>query len=288
MSGGTKLVEGLGFAEGLRWRDGELWFSDFRDRTILSVDIAGNLTQRAYVPGQPSGIGWAPDGTLLVSSMIDQKLVSFDAQGRRRMVASLEALAVGPVNDMIVDAKGRVYIGSQGADVLYDEITAENALQKLQPVPLVMVSPEGEVSIAAEDMGVPNGMAWTSDGRLLVAETLRGRISVFDVADDGSLGNRQTYADLHGMPDGMCIDAEDAVWAAMVFDGKFVRATKDGRIVEEIVVPEGGVAVDCALGGPDGKTLFGAVSHGDIRIWSDGQVKSSIYTWQVGVPGPDF
>lgn len=277
-----QIVGGLGFAEGLRARRGECWFSDFRTRDVQSIDLDGRITKRAYIPGQPSGLGWRPDGSLLAVSMVDQKLVSV-RDGARSVVASLAGIAMGPINDMIVDDDGRAYIGSHGADLVYDDITPENAGEKLRPSPLMTVSPTGEVSVAATDLRVPNGMAWTSDGRLVVVETTGLCITAFDVDADGALSNRSVFAELPGVPDGICIDSQDGVWVALSTASKFVRVL-DGEVVDEIAVD--GIPVDCALGGPDRRTLFGAATYSGINVWSDGDVDSGIHAWEVDVPAP--
>jgi sugar lactone lactonase YvrE len=276
------LLGGLGFPEGLRWHGGELWFSDMRTRRVMSVAPDGSATLRAYVPFQPSGLGWRPDGTLLVSSMLDQCVIAADG-GRRERVADLREHAVGATNDMLVDEQGRAYVGSHGFDPPY-AWTGGDFADLIQPAPLVLVRPDGTVTVAAEGLMCANGMALTRDRRrLIVAESASHLISIFDVEEDGVLSNRRVFAELDGMPDGLCIDREDAVWVGLLGAERFVRIAEGGEVLGEITTP-GRFAVDCVLGGDDGRTLFASVTHTSINVWSDGEVASAIETYRVDVP----
>lgn len=284
----TIVVTGLGFAEGLRWHAGELWFSDFRTRNVTSVTPSGKVTKRAFIPGGPSGLGWSRDGELLVTSMIDQQLVGVDAQGRRRSVASLVGIAAGPLQDMLVHTNGTAYIGDHGGDLIYRELTAETVEDVLKPAPLFMVTPDLQVRPASGPLRLSNGMAEHSDGRLIVTETLAGRILIFDVDGDGSLSNQRVFADLGRPSDGITIDSEDAVWTCVPLENRILRVKEGGAILDEIVLPQGH-PVDCAIGDPDGMTLYVAVTYTPsigAAAWGDGEVDSAVESWRVDVPRP--
>jgi len=245
------LATGLYFGEGPRWHEGNLWFSDFYDHAIKTVDDAGTVTVRFNVPNQPSGLGWLPDGRLLAVSMIDRKLLRQDGD---RLVehADLSGIATFHCNDMVVDAKGRAYVGNFGFDL--EAAIAGRAERRTAA--LARVDPDGTVSVAATDLEFPNGTVITPDGRtLIIGESMGARLTAFDVAEDGSLGNRRTWADTAPrLPDGICLDAEGHVWVA------------NPRANEAFLVAEGGEVLDvvetsqpcfaCMLGGPDGKTLY--------------------------------
>ena len=277
----TTLVDGLAFAEGLRWHDDALWFSDFVTRKVLTADAAGRTTEKAHVPGQPSGLGFAPDGTPLVVSMLDRKLLRMAGEGLS-VVADLGRHAVGPCNDMAVDARGNAYISSMGYELYYERQTPATRS------PLLRVSPAGDVSIAAPNMCGPNGIAFLSGGKqLVVAETHACRLTAFDVAPDGSLSNRRLFADLGDRPpDGICADRNGDIWVAGLYASAFLLVRDGGDILETIATP-GRWAVACALGGPDGSRLFCATASQeraeDFRL---GKTRSAIGYVDVDTPAP--
>ena len=242
------LVENLAFAEAPRWHQGELWFSDFYTHQVMRVDRGGRAHVVVDVPHQPSGLGWLPDGRLLVVSMVDRKLMRLDPAGLVE-VADLSALAGFHCNDMVVDAKGRAYIGNFGFDLFTQPVVPK-------PTVLVKVDPDGGVSVAADDVQFPNGMVITPDGKtLILGETFARRLTAFDIASDGKLSNRRVWADLGAVaPDGICLDAEGAVWVASPRSNEFVRVLEGGTITRRI--PVSNQAIACALGGEDGKRLF--------------------------------
>jgi sugar lactone lactonase YvrE len=244
----TLLVDGLAFAEAPRWHLGELWFSDFYTHQVKRVDAQGQVHTVVEVPMQPSGLGWTPDGRLLVVSMLDHRLLRLDPAGLVD-VADLSAFAGGPCNDMVVSATGRAYIGNFGFDLL----------AKAPPVPtvLVAVEPDGRARVVAQDLMFPNGSVITPDGcTLVVAETFGQRLTAFDIAADGQLGGRRVWADLPGLsPDGICLDAEGAIWVASPRSKEFVRVHEGGHISQRVA--SGSLsAIACALGGADGCSLF--------------------------------
>lgn len=242
------LLDGLAFAEAPRWHDGALWFSDFFLQQVLRVDAQGRCEVMAELPNQPSGLGWAPDGRLLVVSMLDHRLMRLDPGGLVT-VAELGAFATGPCNDMVVDARGGAYIGNFGFDLFAEPVVRRSAA-------LVYVAPDGVARIVAEGLEFPNGAVITPDGRtLIVAETWGRRLSAFRIAADGSLHDRRVWAALDKLaPDGICLDAEGAVWVASPRGNEFVRVREGGLITERIACAQQAIA--CALGGADGKRLF--------------------------------
>ena len=248
MSSYPCLIENLAFAEAPRWQDGELWFSDFFTHQVMRVDREGRAHVVVEVPNQPSGLGWLPDGRLLVVSMLDRKLTRLDPTGLVE-VADLSQFADFHCNDMVVDAKGRAYVGNFGFDIFTQPVVPK-------PAVLVMVSPEGKASVAANDLAFPNGTVITPDGRtMIIGETFARKLTAFDIADDGTLSKRRTWADLGNVaPDGICLDAEGAVWVASPRSNEFVRVLEGGTITRRIPVLNQGIA--CALGGADGKRLF--------------------------------
>ena len=241
------LLDGLAFPEAPRWRDGELWFSDMTAQKVMRVSLDGKVSTVVEVPGQPSGLGWLPDGRLLVVSMTDRRLLRLDPAGLT-VVADLSAWAPFHCNDMVVDEKGRAYVGNFGFDL--------PAKAEAKPTVLILVTPEGKASVVAEDLSFPNGSVITADGRtLIVAESFGARLTAFAVAQDGSLSNRRVWARLEAAgPDGICLDAEGAVWVASPIGREVLRVREGGEVTHRIATENQAVA--CMLGGPDRRTLF--------------------------------
>jgi sugar lactone lactonase YvrE len=247
------LIDGLHFGEGPRWHDGRLWYSDMYDHAVHAVDLDGNDERVVEVPQQPSGIGWMPDGTMLVVSMLDRSLMRWDGSTLTRH-ADLSTHATWHCNDMVVDGRGRAYVGNFGFD--YEAVLRRGGAPTTTVV--CRVDPDGTVSVAADDLGFPNGTVITPDGRtLIVAESFGGRLTAFDVGDDGSLSNRRVWADLSKagvFPDGICLDAEGCIWVATVLAPRLARVAEGGEVVGEVTTTKNTFA--CMLGGPDGRTLF--------------------------------
>ena len=271
------LLDGLLFPEGPRWHDERLWFSDMHAHEVVAVDLAGNRETIVEVPNQPSGLGWLPDGRMLVVSMTDRKLLRLDREGLVE-VAGLGDLASFHCNDMVVDGQGRAYVGNFGSDI-YEG-------QERQDANLVMVTPGGEARIVASGLMFPNGTVVTPDGgTLIVAESMGRRLTAFDIQDDGSLSNRRVWAELDVPPDGICLDTENCVWVAAPGNpGSFVRVAQGGEVQDRISLEHrGGFA--CALGGPDRRTLFlleaFASNPARIRDRTNGQIRIV----EVEVPG---
>jgi sugar lactone lactonase YvrE len=243
----TVLLDGLAFPEGPRWRDGRLWFSDMHDHRVMTVDPDGRAESVVRVPAQPSGLGWLPDGRLLVVSMTDRRLMRLEGDALV-LHADLSGLASFHLNDMVVDARGRAYVGNFGFDLI------RGAAPK--PAELILVTPAGEARVVAEKLEFPNGSVITPDARtLIVGESFGARLTAFDIADDGSLGGRRVWAQLQGaVPDGICLDAEGAVWVASPMSSEVLHVREGGEVSERFGTEQQAIA--CMLGGPERRTLF--------------------------------
>ena len=264
---------GFTFAESPRWHDGAFWFSDFHDCTVFRIQDNGAPEAILEVPGEPSGLGWLPDGRLLVVSMIDRKLMRLDPDGLNEH-ADLSGIATYHCNDMVVDGEGRAYVGNFGAAWGEDP----------KPANLARVDPNGTVSVAAENFDFPNGCAISADGEmLLVAETIGGRLTAFDRDQSGVLSNRRVWARVPGTPDGICLDAEGAAWVAAGTEG-VIRVAEGGEILDRVEVTEN-LAVACMLGGVDRKMLYvmTTINAGPEELVDKRQ--SRIEVAQVDVPG---
>ena len=247
------LIEGLTFTEGPRWRDGRLYFSDFFTHRVLAVDTKGNMETIVETPQQPSGLGWSPDGSMLIVSMNDQKLLSF-SNGELSEVADLSQLATHFCNDMVVDKKGNAYVGNFGFDL--------HAGEPIKPTNIILVRPGEEPCVVAENVFFPNGTVITPDDKtLIVGETFASCLTAFDINEDGTLANRRVWADLRSIeegytpvPDGICLDAEGAIWVASPSTNDVIRVQEGGALLDKVEVDRGAFA--CMLGGENGNTLF--------------------------------
>jgi sugar lactone lactonase YvrE len=241
------LLDGLIFPEGPRWHDEKLWFSDMAAKRVATVDLDGNAETVVEVPGQPSGLGWLPDGRMLVVSMTDRRLLRLDPDGLHE-AADLSELASFHCNDMVVDLKGRAYIGNFGFD-----LSDEKSFKKAE---IILVTPAGDARIVAEEMSFPNGTVITPDGgTLIVGETYAARLTAFDIKPDGSLANRRVWAKLNNaVPDGICLDAEGAIWVASPISSEVLRVREGGEVTHRIGVSTQAIA--CMLGGTDRRILF--------------------------------
>ncbi len=271
------LLDGIVFPEGPRWHKGKLWFSDIFAGKVMTVDLAGQAAVMASVPERPSGLGWLPDDRLLIVSMRNQRLLRLDPDGLHT-VADVSPLVKGDINDMVVDSQGRAYIGSMGYDVFAGEAHA--------PGNIVLVTPEGNARVVADQLEMPNGPVITPDRKtLIVAESFGHRLAAFDIAPDGALSGRRVFAELgEGVPDGICLDAEGAVWVSSPFTHEFVRVREGGAIAERIAL-SGKLAVACMLGGEDRRTLFLLTAETTMEDLGRGQSKGYIETVRVEVPG---
>ena len=252
------LADGLQFGEGPRWRQGRLWFSDFYAHRVYSISLAGDLRTELEIDDQPSGLGWMPDGSLLVVSMIRRQVLRRWPDGEVRLHADLGNLASFHCNDMVVDSHGRAYVGNFGFD-LDAEMAARGVAEVFAnhtAANLARIDPDGSVHLAATDLHFPTGPVITPDGRtLIIAETLAAQLTAFDIAPDGGLSNRRIWAPTSPrLPDGIALDADGAVWIANAAAPECVRIRQGGEVLE--VVATGHPCFACALGGEDGRTLF--------------------------------
>ena len=289
----SELIAGYTFFEGPRWHAGRLWLSDFYTHQVIAVGLDGQVEKIAEVPQQPSGLGWLPDGRLLVISMRDRKILRREADGRLVQHADLSAVASGHVNDMVVDGQGRAYVGNFGFDLMAGAAPALATLACVQP--------DGTVSVAAEGLFFPNGSMLTPDGKtLIVGETMGNRISAFDVHGDGTLGPRRDWAvfgdlptatdvpgvlaSLKAAPDGAVLDAEGAVWFADAVGNRAVRMAPGGKILDSISTGNMGCFA-LTLGGPDRRTLFLCVAPDFHEAARAANREAAIWATQVDVPG---
>jgi len=235
------LVDGLAFAEGPRWRDGRLYFSDVPAGKVHTVDMDGRVETVAEIDGGPSGLGWLSDGTLLIARGTPAAIVRADGS----VYADLSEVATFPCNDMIV-WNDRVFVGT--CDIAGIPAPADTQL--------IEVDPDGKVHVVDGEMHFPNGPVVTPDGStLIVAETFGQGLKAFDVSGDGPARNKRQWATVDGsVPDGICLDAEGAVWYADAIGQSVVRVREGGDVVERIATEQPCFA--CTLGGPDMTTLF--------------------------------
>lgn len=231
------LATGVAMGESPRWHENRLWFSDWGAQEILAIDADGEREVVVRVPfSLPFCIDWLPDGRLLVVSGREGRLLRRERDGSLVMHAELRGPAGMGWNEIVVDGRGNAYInGGSG---------------------IALLTPDGSLRHVADGLAFPNGMAITPDNSvLIIAESYGKKLSAFDIRPDGSLSNRRVWADLgDGVPDGICIDAEGAVWYADVPNKRCVRVLEDGRVLETVTVDRGCFA--CMLGGAEKKTLF--------------------------------
>jgi len=282
------LIDDLGFPEGPRWHDGRLFFSDMVIREVMAVDLQGLRETIASLPDIPSGLGWLPDGDLLVVSEIQRQVLRLTPGG---LTVHADTAPASPdiINDMVVDLEGRAYVGGWGSGV--DESNPPGGANLPNTSSLLLVARDGRVRVAADGMISPNGLAITPDGTaLIVAETFANRLTAFDIAADGSLSNRRVFADLGVPPDGICLDEEGCVWVAIpCFEyggpGGFLRVA-DGGEVRDRIDGDGFGAYACALGGPARQHLFLLESAvlGLPRGRGDGRIR----VLTVDVPGAEL
>jgi sugar lactone lactonase YvrE len=242
------FLDGLHFGEAPRWHDGRLWFSDFYAHQVRAVDESGRAETIVEVPGRPSGLGWRSDGTLLIVSMTDRRLMRF-AGGKLSIEAELQPLAPAHCNDMVVDAAGRAYVGNFGFD--------RHAGEAQRTTCLIRIDPDGSVHKAADELMFPNGTVITPDGKtMIVGETFAHRLTAFDVAGDGALASKRLWATIDGCyPDGICLDAEGGIWVSDPFGRRIMRVLEGGKVTHSLdLAPRGAYA--CMLGGKDRRTLY--------------------------------
>jgi sugar lactone lactonase YvrE len=241
------LITGIAFGESPRWHDGRLWFADWGAQELIAVDLEGSSEVVVRVPSFPFCVDWLPDGRLLIVSARDRLLLRREPDGSLATHADLSGLSDYPWNEIVVDGRGTAYVNNIGFEFPCGEFA---------PGTVALLAPEGSVRQVADGVAFPNGMAVTPDNStLIVAESYANKLTAFDIAEDGGLSNRRVWADLgDGVPDGLCLDAEGAVWYADVPNKRCVRVREGGEVLQTIDLDRGCFA--CMLGGPDGKTLF--------------------------------
>jgi sugar lactone lactonase YvrE len=290
----TTLYSGGGYFEGPRWHDGRWWVSDLPRRGVFSYSTSGEEDEVLALGQRPSGLGWLPDGSLLFVTMHDRKVWRRQTDGTVREHADVGDHCGGDLNDMVVDRHGRAYVGNLGFDVTGGADPATTNL--------VSIECDGTVRVAAEDLMFPNGMVITSDEKtLIVGEGLIGRYTAFSIAEDGGLSDRRTWAALSRMPslesmaqlvtevevvpDGCCIDAEDAVWVADAKGGRCIRVVEGGEIVDDITPPDDLSVYACMLGGEDRRTLLMCCAPGGLAPDLDTIGNGRLITTLVDVAG---
>jgi sugar lactone lactonase YvrE len=242
------LMTDLVFGEQPRWHEDRLWFSDWGKQEVVAVDLEGNGEVILRVPSFPLCVDWLPDGRLLVVSARDGLLLRREPDGSLVTHGDLSSASDPPAgNELVVDGRGNAYVNGGGFDLMAGE--------EFAPGVVTLVTPDGAARQVADDLAFPNGMLVTPDSTLIVGESYAKRLTAFDIADDGSLSNRRVWADLRdGVPDGICLDAENAVWYGDVPNKRCVRVAEGGEVLQTIELDRGCFA--CALGGADRRTLF--------------------------------
>ena len=289
------LVENVYFSEGPRWHNNKFWFSDFYQHAVFSVDANGVLEKIVDIPNQPSGLGWLPNGDMLIVSMHDQKLMRF-SDGVLSLHSDLSHLTKFTCNDMVVDNDGHAYIGNFG--------TTQHNID-VKPTCLIHVTPDGKASIVAENLEFPNGTVITPDGKkLIVGETYAGRLTAFDINSDKTLSNRQTWAKMMPtwifyvskvrrflkqvpketnfaprVPDGICLDEGMGIWVASPTTFEVFRIEEGGNVTDIISTPQRAYA--CMLGGESGKTLYISTANDSTPEIAMSKPMGKIYTTEV-------
>jgi len=277
------LMTGLAFGESPRWHDDRLWFSDWVAHEIIAVDLDGTseVIVRVPFPSFPFSIDWLPDGRLLIASASDRPLLRREPDGSLVAHADTTSLSARGWNEIVADGRGNAYINTAGFDLL--------AGDEFAPGIVALVTPDGSARHAADGVAFPNGMAVTPDNStLIVAESYGKKLTAFDIAADGGLSNRHVWADLgDGVPDGICLDAEGAVWYADVPNERCVRVREGGEVVRTIDLDRGCFA--CTLGGVDGRTLFMIATEwrGPANM-TDGRRTGQVLTVEASAPGASW
>jgi sugar lactone lactonase YvrE len=286
------LASGFHYLEAPRWHSGRVWFSDFYGYRVFSAREDGSdLRTEASVAQQPAGLDWLPDGRLLVVSMRDRKVLRREPDGTLVTHADLSGYATGLVNDMVVDAQGRAYVGNFGFDLMGGA--------PLETASLHRVDPDGTVTEVAKDLWFPNGSVITADGVLIVNETFGNRCTAFDLTPDGQLVNRRSWAEFAPLPsgraletvlaetrvapDGCCLDAEGALWIADAIGARLIRVKEGGEIVDQL--DPGSPVYACALGGADGRTLYACAAPDFYEGPRAAAEEGSLIAFRVQVPG---
>ncbi len=270
----TALVDGIAFGEAPRWHDGALYLSDIHADRVLRVSPSGSYDVVATFDGPTSGLGWLPDGRLLVVSMNDRRVLRQEADGAFVTHADLSGIATWHANDMVVAADGTAYVGNFGFPIFPPGTPRTAAIAR--------ITPEGVASVAADEFWFPNGMVITPDGgTMVVAESGTRVLTALTIATDGSLVDRRLWSELPegALPDGICLDAEGAIWVASPTSHEVLRMREGGEVLERIATEQEAIA--CILGGGDGRTLFILTADNSDPDWCRGNHRARILSTQV-------
>jgi len=278
------FLSGLFFGECPRWHDGRLWYSDFFDHAVFSVSPDGERRVEVDFDGEPAGLGWLPDGRLLINSRLDRVILRREPDGSLVHHGDLTPWATWHANDMVVASNGQAYAGNFGFDLdgLYDGTVDASVVG---PASLVRVDPDGSSCEAAADIAFPNGTVITEDGRtLIIAESAAAKLTAFDRADDGTLGNRREWAALGSVaPDGICLCEDGTIWVSNAYAPECVRVAEGGEVHQRVVTSMNCYA--CMLGDDDRRTLYmitAPVSHASV---ARAERKGAIEKVRTTVPG---
>jgi len=279
------LTENIYFGECPRWHSGRLWFSDFFSHSVKSISPSGDLRTEFEIDDQPSGLGWMPDGSMLIVSMQKQQLLRRAPAGIMSLHAQLPSIGFR-ANDMVVDASGTALVGHFGFD-LEAEMIARGIPSVLEDHPtaqILRVSPDGEIQVAADDMHFPNGSVITPDGKtLIVGETLAGALTAFEIAPDGTLRNRRLWASTWPrVPDGIALNADGNIWIANPLAPECVLLEEGGRVLDVIATDQ--LCYACMLGGDDGQKLFICTAPTSLPPEPGAPPQGKILTAHVEVP----
>jgi len=271
------VMEGKYF-EGPRWYEDKLWFVDSLAMKLLRVSLDGEREAVCDIPGVAGGIGFLPNGDVVITSMFDHKLLTF-ANGKVSTLCDLSKVVAGTIDDMIIDGFGRVFVGDLGFDLMKGG-SHDNGQ-------IILVTPNGDAQAVTRGLHFPNGIAVSQlGGRLVVAESDGNRLAEYEIGSDNALDLKQRFGSFTE-PDGICLDTEDAVWTSVFQEDAFVRVEAKGRILDRVSV-KGRRAVACALGGDDRKTLFcvsAITTHKDLMR---GKSSARIDSVHVEIPGAGF
>lgn len=264
----TLLADGFLFVEAPKWRDGHLWVSDVFDHKVHGLSGDGKRFKSLDIPNRPSGLNFLSDGSLVIVSAKDRRLLRYDGTSLSEY-ADLSTQTDWWLNDFAVDAHDRLYVGDFGYDFVANDPPRSTKLHRIDP--------DGTITVAASDIDFPNGSVVINGGRtLVVAETWKARLCAFDIDADGTLVNRRLFADLAGrQPDGICADEEGAIWAGIYNTGGFVRVLDGGAITDTIAFDGSGIS--CTLGGETGKRLYMTVFLGTEAEIAAGNRNSSVF-----------
>ncbi|MEZ5165000.1 MAG: SMP-30/gluconolactonase/LRE family protein [Acidimicrobiales bacterium] len=271
------VYRGLDFGEGPRWHDGRLWVSDFFAHSVSSFGPDGDRRVEVELDDQPSGLGWLPTGELLVVAMTSRQVRRVEHDGTVVLHADLSGIATGDCNDMVVDERGKAYVGNFGAPL--------EAGHRPRPADLALVRPDGSVEVAAAEMAFPNGSVITEDGTtLIVGESMGQRYTAFTINGDGTLSDRRVWAELPGhAPDGCALDADGAIWMADAVGDGCLRVAEGGEILDRVTASQ--TVFACALGGDDRRTLYLITAPAFGEAVCQGQGLGTIEAITVAVPG---